>query len=434
GNTDFCKTTIIIQDVNDICPNTSNFGKITGDIKTLKAESTKLVNMQLLKNNIVVKEAKASPYYFLDLGMSTEYVVQPSRNDNHLNGVTTGDIVKIQKHILGQQLITNPYLLIAADVNNNGSITAADISIIRKLILGIIPEFKSVPSWTFIPKNYVFVNPDEPWLAPRNASVMLNEKIKVVDFVSIKMGDINETATSGLGSVVETRNSEKPLNFNVKDVELVAGETYRINFNASDFTDIMGYQFTLEFDQEAILYQGFEAAALPLTEANFGLNKVGEGIITTSWNSNSAMSVEAHDKLFYLIFKANKNTSLSKVLKLGDGITRAEAYHSDLTPFEVKLNVTNESNQNAEFALYQNEPNPFKKEAVISFNLPKAMPSSLTIYDQNGKVVRIYEIDGVKGLNNILINKQDLNGAGNVLYYQLDALEFTATKRMVLVD
>jgi len=434
GNTDFCKTTIIIQDVNDICPNTSNFGKITGDIKTLKAESTKLVNMQLLKNNIVVKEAKASPYYFLDLGMSTEYVVQPSRNDNHLNGVTTGDIVKIQKHILGQQLITNPYLLIAADVNNNGSITAADISIIRKLILGIIPEFKSVPSWTFIPKNYVFVNPDEPWLAPRNASVMLNEKIKVVDFVSIKMGDINETASSGLGSVVETRNSEKPLNFNAKDVELVAGETYRINFNASDFTDIMGYQFTLEFDQEAILYQGFEAAALPLTEANFGLNKVGEGIITTSWNSNSAMSVEAHDKLFYLIIRANKNTSLSKVLKLGDGITRAEAYHSDLTPFEVKLNVTNESNQNAEFALYQNEPNPFKKEAMISFNLPKAMPSSLTIYDQNGKVVRIYEIDGVKGLNNILINKQDLNGAGNVLYYQLDALEFTATKRMVLVD
>ena len=182
------------------------------------------------------------------------------------------------------------------------------------------------------------------------------------------------------------------------------------------------------------MYQGFEAAALPLTEANFGLNKVGEGIITTSWNSNSAMSVEAHDKLFYLIFKANKNTSLSNVLKLSDGITRAEAYHSDLTPFEVKLNVTNESNQNAEFALYQNEPNPFKKEAMISFNLPKAMPSSLTIYDQNGKVVRIYEIDGVRGLNNILINKQDLNGAGNVLYYQLDALEFTATKRMVLVD
>ncbi|MBK9992890.1 MAG: hypothetical protein IPP01_02595 [Saprospiraceae bacterium] len=71
---------------------------------------------------------------------------------------------------------------------------------------------------------------------------------------------------------------------------------------------------------------------------------------------------------------------------------------------------------------------------MVSFRLPRAMESSLTIYDQYGKVIRIYEIKGVKGINQISINKLDLNGGSNILYYQLDAADYTATKRMVLVD
>ncbi|MBK7466965.1 MAG: hypothetical protein IPJ43_09130 [Saprospiraceae bacterium] len=211
-------------------------------------------------------------------------------------------------------------------------------------------------------------------------------------------------------------------------------ETYKINFSASDFVDIIGYQFTLNFDRSALSYQGMENGALSVSESNFGLNKVSQGFITTSWNSNTAISVNANEDLFTLVFKANKNTTLAKVLSLSNDITQAEAYSSDLNAFQVKLNIANDEIENSEFVLFQNEPNPFKKETVVSFRLPRAMESSLTIYDQYGKVIRIYEIKGVKGINQISINKLDLNGGSNILYYQLDAADYTATKRMVLVD
>jgi len=55
------------------------------------------------------------------------------------------------------------------------------------------------------------------------------------------------------------------------------------------------------------------------------------------------------------------------------------------------------------------------------------------MYDVTGKVLRVYEIEGLKGLNTKVINKSELNGNG-VIYYQLDAANYTATKRMVIIE
>src|SRR5690606_29711663 len=127
---------------------------------------TNPVKMELYENGKMMVERTGSPYTFGDLELATTYVVKPTRTEDPSNGVTTADIVKIQKHILGQEVITSPYKLIAADVSNNGKITASDISEIRKLILGVTSKFASVESWTFVPKSYVFADPTQPWGAP----------------------------------------------------------------------------------------------------------------------------------------------------------------------------------------------------------------------------------------------------------------------------
>ncbi|MFN8329772.1 MAG: dockerin type I domain-containing protein [Saprospiraceae bacterium] len=104
---------------------------------------------------------------FGDLDLSLNYTIKPERTDDPLNGVSTQDIVLIQKHILGKAVIASPYRLIAADVNNSGNITGADIAEIRKLILGIIPNFAKVNSWTFVSDNYKFADPALPFSLPR---------------------------------------------------------------------------------------------------------------------------------------------------------------------------------------------------------------------------------------------------------------------------
>lgn len=97
----------------------------------------------------------------------------------------------------------------------------------------------------------------------------------------------------------------------------------------------------------------------------------------------------------------------------------------------VSLEVRSKST-GAEYALYQNTPNPFAGETVISFSLPRAMEAQITIYDVTGKVLKLIEVDGVKGYNEQVVRSGELSGSG-VLYYQLDTEDFTATKRMVVI-
>jgi hypothetical protein len=71
------------------------------------------------------------------------------KGDDPLYEVNTLDILKIQRHILGLTPLPNVFALKAADVNNSGSITVADLTVLRKVILGAFPEFPDVSSFQF---------------------------------------------------------------------------------------------------------------------------------------------------------------------------------------------------------------------------------------------------------------------------------------------
>src|SRR5690606_42107306 len=62
---------------------------------------------------------------------SGNYRINPKNDRNHMDGVSTADLVRIQKHILGLTPITNPYALIAADINKSNSISAKDLVALR---------------------------------------------------------------------------------------------------------------------------------------------------------------------------------------------------------------------------------------------------------------------------------------------------------------
>ena len=124
--------------------------------------------------------------------------ITPSKNINPLNGVTTYDLVLIQKHILGIELLDSPWKIIAADANQDGKVTTFDIITLRKLILGITTELPNGKSWRFAPKDYVFPNPLNPFQPP------FPERIEVPNtadpapshfqFTGVKIGDVDFSA------------------------------------------------------------------------------------------------------------------------------------------------------------------------------------------------------------------------------------------------
>ncbi|MCC6964048.1 MAG: T9SS type A sorting domain-containing protein [candidate division Zixibacteria bacterium] len=90
-----------------------------------------------------------------------------------------------------------------------------------------------------------------------------------------------------------------------------------------------------------------------------------------------------------------------------------------------------------EFALKQNRPNPFNPSTEISFSLPKPAEVTLVIYNVLGEnVVTLAEGLRAAGTHAVMWDGRDNSGsavASGVYFYRLDAGEFCATRKMLLL-
>jgi hypothetical protein len=306
---------------------------------------------------------------------------------------------------------------------------------LRKLILFIDTEFQNNTSWRFVDAEFVFPNASNPWATsfPEIFSINDLNGQALADFVGVKTGDVNGSAIANDLMSGEDRNAVGDLIFNIDDVDMVAGETYTVNFNAKEFTNILGYQFTLAFDKNAVELVEVEGELANLDANNFGMNLLEEGVITTSWNATDVTSLEDDATVFSVTFVAKSNVLLSDVISVNSRWTKAEGYDSNANLLNIGLTFNNGNVVSGDFDLYQNQPNPFKAETVIGFNLPEGSVATLTIYDVSGKVLKLVKGEFAQGYNEVTINRAELSGAG-VLYYQLDTDTDSATKKMILID
>jgi hypothetical protein len=90
-----------------------------------------------------------------------------------------------------------------------------------------------------------------------------------------------------------------------------------------------------------------------------------------------------------------------------------------------------------EFQLLQNYPNPFNPETRIIYSLPKDCKVKLDIYNILGQKVKTLvdrlEAAGHKSVTWDGTNEQGDRVASGVFFYRLEAGEFTATKKMVII-
>ncbi len=136
-------------------------------------------------------------YEFGGLKPGERYGLMPSKDGNDINGVTVNDVIIIQKHVLATDIITNPFTLLASDVDRSGSVSTIDRIKIQKLIIGLEDEFTEAPSWQFIPKEFVFSDPTNPFLDEIDDTFYIEEFTESrtsFDFIGYKTGDANKSA------------------------------------------------------------------------------------------------------------------------------------------------------------------------------------------------------------------------------------------------
>ena len=128
GNQDFCVTGIILQDNMAACNQDSLVVNLGGQISNEENESVEDVLIELSSTNtFTIQTDNQGTYEFSNLPMGYDYTITPTFDEDPVNGVTTFDLVLLNRHILGTQTLDSPYKLIAADINNSGTITVSDM-------------------------------------------------------------------------------------------------------------------------------------------------------------------------------------------------------------------------------------------------------------------------------------------------------------------
>ncbi|MDA8692754.1 T9SS type A sorting domain-containing protein, partial [Saprospiraceae bacterium] len=428
---DFCSFTIEITD-GGMCGD-GRRAVVEGDIYTEDYQSVEDVEVNLVNGNTMNMTNEEGHYAFNDMPLGGDYLVSPSKDINYLNGVSTLDLVYIQRHILNIEKLDSPYKLLAADANDSHSVTALDLIELRKLILGVRDELPDNNSWRFIDVEHDFIDEFDPWLQSMPEDFLINnlEGDVSVDFIGVKIGDVNGTVITNLQSqVIESRANRWPLSFIISEQNINQGPA-AVSFYSDSYERISGWQMTLEFDPENITVSNIESDVLDINSYHYYIDAQDKGWITISYNSDRPIDVDPNQEVFRIEFDTKKSMRSSDIFEVTSKITPAESYRGLNEIVDINLRV--QQDKVSLLSIESASPNPWSDHTDITFEINEQGPCTWHIYNVRGQMVYSTNKNYRAGTHQLRIDRSHIPHGG-VYYLKLIAKSGSAEYKLMVID
>ncbi len=331
--------------------------------------------------------------YNFTVGNGSSFTITPSKSNDSItnNGVSTFDIIMIQRHILAIQPLSSAYKKIAADVNFSQTISTLDIVLMRTVILAKSPTYPNGKLWAFVRSDFNFTEPspfpfDDFRAYASIASGQINQ-----NFIGMKLGDVNNS----WNPLIPKRGAVADVLFSMDEYIAVRGDEVIVPVKVKDFNNVAGYQFTLSWDAEAL--QLLEIVNMSL-HGFYGAGEADEGMLTTLWYDEMTRGVTLHDDeaLFGLRFRVAGAEGSQSEIKIGSEVTLSEACNENLdllniVPQDGIVKVGGQPsavNHQPSIINLSVVPNPFSNTTSLIFTLPEDEAVSIVIHDLLGKEVK----------------------------------------------
>ncbi len=307
-NKEYCTVEIAVQDNVDQCEDLDGAGVISGVVGTRDGELVENVKIYIESSEGTYSDStltnEEGAYMKSDLLSGLSYLLTPSYESETRDGVSTIDIVLLQRHILKLKQFNDPYKVLAGDVNGSGSLSASDLVEMRKVILGLQAKYKNdKPTWVFVDQDYVFSDTLNPWEYPNYLNFEAFNGIEDnANFTAVKRGDVNGDWSS------EEFGNKGSGNRNISEVEWKvwrSEELLKVVNTSSEL--IYGFQLTIDnvTDDHVIISSEYEDLELDYAIVDEKLN-----IIATS-----PYGLNVRDNSNLLIIEGNiDNAELGSVL------------------------------------------------------------------------------------------------------------------------
>jgi hypothetical protein len=429
GNVSTCRASYVTTDPNQVC--SGNLAVIQGLITTEAKQEIAGVKVNLVNGGMEEMTDSDGFYTFPEMNGDKVYELKPEKNTNHMDGVTTLDLVLIQRHILGTQKLQSAYQLIAADINKSGVVSGKDLLDLKKNILNLIDGFPNNTSWRFIDGDYEFMDAENPFNEYFPESYMIYDMAGPVykDFIGVKIGDVNGSIQLNQNQFASTRSL--PFVLETNDLLAEAGEEITVPLTSSKDMEIAGMQMSVVLEDgmtlENIESDLFDIAASDYSVTVFGSQQIIKLVLIPEIDTK----VEEGTEMLRFNLRSTARVQLADKFDLNVNFNN-ELYSSDLEVSEIDLRYQALDEEALQAILLQNTPNPWKDKTVIAFSLPKAQVATINVYNVTGSLVTTVTEDFNSGMNEVELKANKFNESG-VYYYELLTENARISKRMILI-
>lgn len=386
-----CVVKVRLQDPNLACNSCQ-----VGDNLTINGHVNTLSGRPL--DNVAVNAGSGATVtngfggYQIGASVGESYVLSATKDVDPREGLSTIDLIILQRHLLGMTNIENPFLLLAADLNRDGEVDLGDLITLQALILAREELYPTGSPWRFV---------DAHWDGTGEPSEQISIEALLAcgfdhDFIGLRLGDLNDSlgADAGANNGGRSRvvDAGRPVSLGMEDRAFSAGEEFSVNLTLENSTFFSGGQAGLRWDNSALTYLDLTSADLN-PNANF---RSGTDHLWMSWADKLST-----DNILSIRFRAEADGHLSDFLTMAEDQRLVdEVYSKALVPHPLILSwsdaVTGDSP--AEYtpevdiapestSLLGVLPNPAQSFTRIGVHITKSQRVKLAVTDLSGRLL-----------------------------------------------
>jgi hypothetical protein len=300
-----------------------------------------------------------------------------------------------------------PYILLG-DVSQNNDITSYDASLILQSLVGYI-NLNNV-------QEYVANVSGNDGVTAYDASLIQQYMVNIIDSFPADTGSYSAPGSGDL-----TMNNG----------EVEAGQQINVPLYLTNGDNIMSFEWLITFNQEHLSYDEIVWSELlndftvEVNVENGEIRVAGagpvpdghEGVFATLWFTVSPNFDEDETIVSLTSLRWNEETLMQNVTSAT--LTRI-------------LGIDDNTSIPSKFNLSQNYPNPFNPVTTISYQLPRSAFVNLSIYNMAGQLIEtLVNEHKNSGYHSVPWNAE--NVSSGLYFYRLEASEYSATKKCVIL-
>lgn len=375
GNASHYSLNMVIKDPRGICPGGDN--RLVGHVRMPNGKPLSEVVMRLNGPVAEIRRNVTSGDGRYDLGTfpATENTlrVRPDKSDHPAEGISALDALKIFKIASGKEQPEDPYVRMAADLDEDGVVSVMDVMLIQRFLLNKIDRLPG--------RQWFFLNS----AMQQEAQVHYKEEYRSrLYFTGVKKGDVNFSAGTRSGRQAGVRQLVR-IGHSEENTGLI-----RVPVWLEDADQVESLQLSLS-NRNGSPWIAVESGRLMMGPDDYRMTKDELDVV---WIRQPALQTGRsgdQDPDFYLVFDAYaKEEVTAEKIELAVRL-QPEIFADQKIRDYVSLDY--QQGRTGFFEVSSPYPNPFAHEVRFDITGDAGMLKRTEVYDLSGKPVFTQKVD-----------------------------------------